>query len=128
MIRQHYPPFTPPALNGNEKQDILLLTFRHSVCQYFVAICSLTVPGFVGSQSSPPKRSASNLREIQQQYQKLVLDLYGEEAKIQQKRAAYGKKSIDDIQETIDNLLGIIKITPPNDDPGENLPTMPNTP
>lgn len=73
------------------------------------------------SQNNHGSLTTSDLRDIRRQYQKLVQDLYAEEAKIQEVRSEYGKNSIKELLETIDNLIEVIKIVPPFEDRGESL-------
>jgi hypothetical protein len=96
------------------------ITFRLSVL--VVVACSLLSVELAGQQIVQPKTgtSAANIRQIQQQYQQLVKDLYTEEAEIQQKRATYGVNLIQDIQDTTDSWIGILKNMPPFEDPGES--------
>jgi hypothetical protein len=92
-------------------------SYRHFIV---VAVCLL--PALQSATAQPNQNpNTERLRQIQRQYQKLVQDLNTEDAEIQQHRAEYGQESIDAIKETIKDLIGLIKRTPPFEDPGESL-------
>jgi hypothetical protein len=59
-------------------------------------------------------------RKIQMLYQKLVQKSQTEEARVQSMQAAFGQSSIGVLREVIENLVGLIKKTPPSEDPGES--------
>ena len=70
--------------------------------------------------SPPSSWGTARQRAIQREYQVLVQDLYLEESEIQQKQTDYAQKSYDATRDAIQDLVGIIKKTPPSEDPGES--------
>jgi hypothetical protein len=65
--------------------------------------------------------STAEVRKIQQQYQKLIQDFNSQDSKIQTNREAFGEKNIEFTKELIGDLIGVIKDTPPSEDPGKSL-------
>jgi hypothetical protein len=86
----------------------------------WIALLSISAPTLLRAQTKQSNVNTASLQQIQRQYQKLVQDLNTEEGNIQQKRAEYGQESIVAIQDTIQDLTGIIKKTPPGEDKGED--------
>jgi len=83
--------------------------------------CLLAPLALVAMKNPQSQGSTANIRKIQSEYQQLLKELYAEEAKIQGQRADYGVQSAKDIRQTIDDLIAVIKNTPPGEDSGEPL-------
>ena len=93
------------------------------------AVAALRIPAVVlaglllvqgPAATGQPQGNRSSSREIQRQYQQMNEELQLLIAKINQRQYEFGKEGLEQTKEIIEELVGIVKYTPPGEDVPEN--------